>query len=30
VRFDAAERALLDLDFRKPGAKLVFSGVTER
>lgn len=29
VRFDTAGRALLDLDFRKPGAKLVFFGVRE-
>jgi alpha-galactosidase len=29
VRFDADGRALLELDFRKPGAKLVFFGVKE-
>jgi hypothetical protein len=29
VRFDTDGRALLDLDFRKPGAKLVFFGVKE-
>ena len=29
VRFDTAGRALLELDFQKPGAKLVFFGVKE-